>query len=107
MNDYMWTTEETERRYDDDAARTRMLEQMRRRITSIQVRERETSRLDEWQRQRQQQERDRMLRAEWPEPSELAKEKIGFLKDFIDGKMPKEKEDSILKPLPDELFEID
>jgi len=109
MNDYMWTTEED----NDNEIRAQLREQIdllsrqmeqRDLERARQERERNRTAAEAWGRQADR-VRDRVLRAEWPEPSN---ETLGFLQDFLDGKMPKEKkEDKILKPLPDELFEID
>jgi len=130
-SDYMWTTEtedeivregrarvspEERETINDDDARTLMLEQMRRRVNEIHARDREREQVREWQ-ERERDLRNRMLRAEYPEPArsvrdrrqtevERRRETIGFLQDFLD-KEPKKKEEKILKPLPDELFELD
>ncbi len=118
----MWTTETI----NDDDAHTLLREQMRRRIAEMERRA-EMERLERQRRERavateaaeawgQRTVGDRVLRANWPQPDRRAteverrREAIGFLKDFnmMDDKLPKEKkEDKILKPLPDELFEID
>ncbi len=122
MDDKMWTTE-TETM--EDEMRSQLREQLDR-LTAIQQRDlvrsrqerqREREQMAHWQ-ETERELRDRMLGANWPDPPrdrretevERKRETIGFLKDFnmMDGKLPKEKkEDKILKPLPDELFEID
>ena len=65
-----------------------------------------------WQEQYRQdqmqerQERDRMIRAEWPEgDKDSILEKI--FNDRFEQMKSEEEQDKILKPLPDELFEID
>ena len=101
----MWTTEPDTRTetINDEDARVLLQEQMRRRIEAIQDRERESREREQmahWQ-ETERELRDRMLRGEWPDPPrdrretevERRRETIGFLKDFIDGKEPKKKED--------------
>ncbi len=114
----MWTTRETEDRevetIDDDDARVLFHEQMRRRIAEIHKEDLERQRRERtviagtaqnWGQQvaRVRDTRNRMLGSEWPEGDD--KKEIGFLTDYIDGRLPKK--EKILKPLPDELFEID
>jgi hypothetical protein len=124
MDDYMWTTASKEmddeivriiqerRRIreevetvNDDEARI-LLQEQRRRLTALQeqVQERtyENANLQQavegWQG-RTRQERNRILRGNWPE---------GDKKSVFDEmfRPDEEDKDKILKPLPDELFEI-
>jgi hypothetical protein len=115
--------EETETISDDDA-RTLLQEQLGRRIAEIsrvagEMTQREREQTTHWQ-EAERELRNRALRANWPEPDRRATERerererggreIGFLHDFLEGKditKKKLKKDKILKPLPDELFEID
>jgi hypothetical protein len=126
MDDRVWTTEtedaiveaiqgrarvRPEERISDGDARTLLHEQMRRRIEAIQERERERRNVERWQ-ERERNLRDRMLREDRRRQeiatAERERQTIGFLQDFLDGKMPEKKKEKekILKPLPDELFEI-
>jgi hypothetical protein len=107
---------------NDDEARILHREQLRRRLEALQEakspnQERGAQVTDEssyratqeglrrsvegWQ-ERERQERDRMIRGEWPDSDQ----KWDFEKSFGQPGKKKEKE-KILKPLPDELFEID
>ncbi len=99
----MWTTEGTTELISDDDARTLLHEQMGRRIAEIQrnERQREREQTAHWQAQ-ERELRDRMLRAEWPESGKRSE-----LDDILFGRKDKKEKDKILKPLPDELFEID
>jgi hypothetical protein len=100
MDDKMWTTE-TETINDGDA-RVLFHEQMRRRMEELDRREyrRVGDQVANWQGQ-ERELRERMLRAEWPESGKSELEEILF------GRKNKKEKDKILKPLPDELFEID
>jgi hypothetical protein len=105
MDDKMWTTE-TETINDGDA-RVLFQAQMRRRMEELDRRERRRvgDQVANWQGQerelRERMLQERMLRAEWPESGKSELEEILF------GRKDKKEKDKILKPLPDELFEID
>jgi len=113
MDDRMWTTEDAETISDDDARALRY-EQMRRRledITRIERENRATQAAVDWGRSvaRVRDERARRIRAEYPEPprNEIHEEMLERFKSWTEEKKPFKKKDAILKPLPDELFELD
>jgi hypothetical protein len=125
MNDNIWTTETEDAVVGsiqsmpsgDDEQRAEFHEQMMRRLEVLnrQERQREREEMVNWQ-EAERDLRNRALRANWPEPPrdrretevERKRETIGFLQDFLNGRVNKEKkEEKILKPLPDKLFEID
>ena len=124
MDDRIWTTESEYERVSDADAHTLNMEQLRRQLEELSIRQQQRER-ERRDRDRERgataartaaevwgqeaiRSRERMIRAEYPEPDMKRLLDENILRRI--SKMARKEateEKKILKPLPDELFEID